>query len=245
MPTLITSVTHVLAQTSAPVSSDIPIFQHFVLAGGWVTWCILIPLSLVAVSLVVHFALTVRRRTLLPPSLVDELQGTLALGPVGKAAEIARRNGGMLASVVLAGLARLSQGADAVRAALDEALDQQTAKQMRRIELLNIIGNVSPMIGLFGTVVGMIRAFNRMAAMEGGLANAANAAKLSGDISIAFVNTFWGLLIAIPALAIFALFRNRVDAISDACNNEAERLLNLLGRQPKQSAAPMETPAPA
>jgi biopolymer transport protein ExbB len=208
---------------------EIPIFQHFVVAGGWVTWFVLIPLSFIGLALAVHYALTIRRRALLPPSLVRELEATLRDGNAAGAAAASRADGGMLGSVVYAGLSKLGEGADAVRAALDDAIDGQTARLMRRIELLNIIGNVSPMVGLFGTVVGMIRAFNRMSGMEGGMANASNAAKLSGDISIAFVNTFWGLLIAVPALTIFAMFRNRVEAISEECNTEAERLINTLG----------------
>lgn len=217
-----------LAATNGP-GGEIPIFQHFVVAGGWVTWFVLIPLSFIGLALAVHYALTIRRSALLPSSLIQELEETLRTGNAPAAAAASRAEGGMLGTVVYAGLSKLGEGAEAVRAALDDAIDGQTARLMRRIELLNIIGNVSPMVGLFGTVVGMIRAFNRMSGMEGGMANASNAAKLSGDISIAFVNTFWGLLIAVPALTIFAMFRNRVEAISEECNTQAERLINTLG----------------
>lgn len=208
---------------------EIPIFQHFVVAGGWVTWFVLIPLSFIGLALAAHFALTIRRKTMLPAALLRELETSLRAGRADAAAEAGRAEGGMLGCAVEAALGRLRDGPGAVRAALDEAVELQTAKLMRRIELLNIIGNVSPMVGLFGTVVGMIRAFNRMAGMEGGMANASNAAKLSGDISIAFVNTFWGLLIAVPALTLFALFRSRVEAASDECSVTVERLVNLLG----------------
>jgi len=217
-----------LAAANGP-GGEIPIFQHFVVAGGWVTWFVLIPLSFIGLALAVHYALTIRRKALLPPALIEELEETLRTGNAPAAAAASQAEGSMLGTVVFAGLSRLGEGAEAVRAALDEAIDGQTARLMRRIELLNIIGNVSPMVGLFGTVVGMIRAFNRMSGMEGGMANASNAAKLSGDISIAFVNTFWGLLIAVPALTIFAMFRNRVEAISEECNAQAERRINALG----------------
>jgi len=217
-----------LAAANGP-GGEIPIFQHFVVAGGWVTWFVLIPLSFIGLTLAIHYALTIRRSSLLPSSLIEELQETLRTGNAPAAAAASQAEGGMLGTVVYAGLSRLGEGAEAVRAALDDAIEGQTARLMRRIELLNIIGNVSPMVGLFGTVVGMIRAFNRMAGMEGGMANASNAAKLSGDISIAFVNTFWGLLIAVPALTIFAMFRNRVEAISEECSTVAERLINAIG----------------
>jgi biopolymer transport protein ExbB/TolQ len=80
--------------------------------------------------------------------------------------------------------------------------------------------------------------------MEGGMANASNAAKLSGDISIAFVNTFWGLLVAVPALTIFALLRSRIDAITDECGATAERMLGGLRVRPAPTAQqPAEKPA--
>lgn len=207
---------------------EIPIFQHFVVQGGWVTWFVLIPMSFIALSLAIHFAMTIRRKTLLPRPLHRQLESALHEGRIGAAVETALTDGSMLGLVVGAALRRLQDGAEAVRSAVDDALDEQSARLTRRIELLNILGNISPMVGLFGTVVGMIRAFNRMAGMEGGIGNASNAAKLSGDISIAFVNTFWGLLIAVPALTIFALLRNRVDAISDECAATTEQLLNQL-----------------
>lgn len=228
--------------SAAASNGDIAIFQHFVVAGGWVTWFVLIPLSFVATTLVIHFVLTIRRGALVPGALVTDLDAALRVGRVSAAAETARRDGSMLGAVMHACLGRLGEGPDAVRAALDESLDLRSARLLRRVELLNIVGNVSPMIGLFGTVIGMIRAFNRMAGMEGGLGSAANAAKLSGDISIAFVNTFWGLLIAVPALALFALFRNRVDAVAEQCGATAERLLNRLGRRTAEPTGPSAPP---
>ncbi|MBN1490266.1 MAG: MotA/TolQ/ExbB proton channel family protein [Phycisphaerae bacterium] len=229
-------------------AGDIPIFQHFVVNGGWVTWFALIPLSFIALSLVAHYALTIRRRVLVPRALVTELEAALRLGRTEAAVKIGRSDGSMLGAIVAAGLGKLAAGGEAIRAAIDDATEAQSGKLMRRIQHLNIVGSISPMIGLFGTVVGMIRAFHRMAGMEGGMANASNAAKLSADISVAFVNTFWGLLIAVPALTIFALFRNRIEAVADECNWTAEQLINTLAEGPAASAAgqaAMRTPATA
>lgn len=221
-------------------TGEIPVFQHFVVAGGWVTWFVLIPLSFIALTLAVHYALTIRRKAMIPPELVRQLEAALVAGRPDAAADAARADGRMLGNVMDAGLRRLRDGPEAVRTALDATLEEQTARLMRKVELLNIVGNVSPMVGLFGTVVGMIRAFNRMAGMEGGMANASNAAKLSGDISIAFVNTFWGLAVAVPALVVFAIFRMRVEAAADECGSVAERLLNLLPGHPVAGRMPSE-----
>ena len=107
-----------------------------------------------------------------------------------------------------AGLSQLPAGREAARAVIDETVEELAMRLLRKIEYLNVIGNVSPMIGLFGTVVGMIQAFARIYSAAGGMPEAD---KLAGDIAIALVTTFWGLLIAIPALASFALFRNRIE----------------------------------
>jgi len=96
-------------------------------------------------------------------------------------------------------------------AAIDEAVEERVGHLFRRVEYLNVIGNVSPMIGLLGTVVGMIQAFQRIYAAGGAVPETS---KLVGDIAIALVNTFWGLFIAIPALSAYAFFRNRIDAFA-------------------------------
>ena len=103
---------------------------------------------------------------------------------------------------------------------------------MRRIEYLNVIGNVSPMIGLFGTVVGMILAFLEIASRHGGMPAAD---KLAGNIGIALVTTLWGLGIAIPALSAFALFRNRIDTYAAEVVKLCDGLAG--GRQPQRNPA--------
>ena len=89
--------------------------------------------------------------------------------------------------------------------AVEDATAEQTARMMRRIEYLSVIGNIAPMIGLLGTVTGIIFAFRQLAATRG------SAAELAEGIYQALVTTAGGLLIAIPALAAFAILRNRLD----------------------------------
>jgi biopolymer transport protein ExbB len=118
----------------------------------------------------------------------------------------------------------------------------------RKIEYLNIIGSISPMIGLFGTVYGLIRVFASISA-AGGIPEPALMAE---DISIALVTTFWGLLVAIPAMSVYALFRNRIELISAECALTCERMLEALkpepangtGRGPETPPAVPVQPAP-
>jgi len=188
--------------------TSISVFQHFVVYGGWITWFVLIPLSVVTLALAIHYLLTIRRATQTPDGLAQLLKAGVKQGRVGELLEMTAEDDSMLGRAAFAGLSQLESGRDAARAAIDEAVEERATKLLRKIEYLNVIGNISPMIGLLGTVLGMIQAFSRIFAAGGGMPEAG---KLAGDIAVALVTTFWGILIAIPALATFALFRNRID----------------------------------
>jgi len=209
-----------------PLAADgggaISLFRHFVIEGGWITWCLLIPLSVVMVSLAIHYLIVIRRGALTPAHLVRSLQVACRQGQIGAALEAVRDDDTMLGQAASAGLRQLPAGPEAVLAAVDETVEQQAMRLLRRIEYLNVIGNVSPMIGLFGTVVGMIQAFARIHSAGGGMPEAD---KLAGDIAIALVTTFWGLLIAIPALSVFALLRNRIDTYAAEVAKTCDDLL--------------------
>jgi biopolymer transport protein ExbB len=126
-----------------------------------------------------------------------------------------------------------------MRNLLFESLQEQALGLGRRIEWLNLIGNVSPMVGLFGTIVGMIELFNIIATTGG----QPQATQLAEGISVALVTTFWGLLIAIPALAIHGAFANRIETLLSDAMAEAENILTemrsglkkpVAAQQPKQ-----------
>ena len=105
--------------------------------------------------------------------------------------------------------------------AMAEVLDRDTTSMLRRIEWLNIIGNVAPMIGLFGTVWGMIDAFTGIVHAGG----QPEPADLAGGISTALVTTWWGMVVAIPALAAYGFLRNRIDSLSAQTAVTVEELL--------------------
>jgi biopolymer transport protein ExbB len=188
--------------------TTVSVFQHFVVYGGWITWFVLIPLSVLTIALAIHYLFTVRRGTQTPDALARTLKAGIQRGRVGEMLELTAGDDTMLGRAAFAGLSQVGSGRDAARAAIDEAVEERAMNLLRRIEYLNVIGNISPMIGLLGTVLGMIQAFSRIFAAGGGMPEAG---KLAGDIAVALVTTFWGILIAIPALTAFALFRNRVD----------------------------------
>jgi biopolymer transport protein ExbB len=214
-----------LVAQSSPSST---VLGKFLVDGGWITWFVLVPLSVISIALIIHYLIVLRRSTQVPAGLAKALVSAARRGHARDIVEITREDETMLGQAACAGVLQLVAGRESARAAIDEAVDERATRLFRRIEYLNVIGNIAPMIGLFGTVVGMINAFARIYAAGGGMPDAA---KLAGDISVALITTFWGLLIAIPALSIFSLLRNRVDAFAAESVKLCDSLVSLLSEQ--------------
>ncbi|MEA1952287.1 MAG: MotA/TolQ/ExbB proton channel family protein, partial [Planctomycetota bacterium] len=162
----------------------------------------------------------------------------------GRMAEARQRCHGQpsfLAFVLGAGLAEVEGGWTAVEKAVEDATADQSARLFRKIEYLSVIGNIAPMLGLLGTVIGMIFAFQQVAETQG----AARAGDLAEGIYLALVTTVEGLIVAIPALATFAVFRNRVDQLVAEVAYSAQHTLVPLKRGYRQrGAATQPPPAP-
>lgn len=214
--------------------SRVSVFDHFVRQGGPITWFVLIPMSIAMVAMSIHQFLLIRRSALMPPGLHDEIEELTehrqerdVARITDEVVRITDEDPSMLAYVVHAGVGEAANGHEAMLHAVEEATDERVATLFRRIEHLNVLGNVAPMVGLFGTVYGMIRAFHSLVETGG----VPDPAKLALGISVALVTTFWGLLVAIPALAVFAISRNRLDALAPECVLLADDLLRPLFEQ--------------
>ena len=113
------------------------------------------------------------------------------------------------------------KGHAAMVMAMEDAADEETAKRLRKVDFLNVLGQLAPMAGLFGTVYGMILAFQSIVAAGGN----ADPVLLAGGIGTALVTTFWGLVVAIPALMGYAVIRNRILNASEAVVAEVTALI--------------------
>jgi len=211
------------------------LLEQFVISGGWIVWFILLPMSVVMVYLAVEHSMTIRRGKLLPDGRgkeIVEMMRQYGAGQLG--AQIGGRSD--LVSVTLVQAINRSGGdAEIMKDAAAESLQEQAMSLFRKIEWLNLIGNVAPMVGLFGTVVGMIELFNAIVNAGG----QPQPAQLAHGISVALVTTFWGLLIAIPALAVHGVFRNRIETIISDAAVETEIVLRKMNR-PASSATKTE-----
>ena len=216
-------------------------FKQFVIGGGPIVWFVLLPMSLVTVYLVAEHSLTIRRKKLLPEGTGQRIIEIIQqFGPGQLETRIADRND----FVSIAAVKAATKGGDdwfRMRNLFAESLQEQASGLLRRIEWLNLIGNVSPMVGLFGTVYGMIKLFNAIVIAGG----QPQPAQLADGISVALVTTFWGLFIAIPALAIHGVFRNQIETLANDAVVEAEnivpeirRSLNPVRSSPGKSVEP-------
>jgi biopolymer transport protein ExbB len=198
--------------------------------GSSMIW-LLLALSIANIVLIAIAASSNRRRDMLPADEARELRTLLASGRYQEAIDRARRGESDLAAIVTRALDHSPDGTEAMVRASEQTADELLTARLRRLEPLNILGQVAPMIGLFGTVYGMIVAFQAVASSGG----AADPVLLAGGIGTALVTTFWGLLIAIPAMSAYAVVRNGTIAISDESLAAVDEMVSLF--RPKQAAA--------
>ena len=193
---------------------------------------LLLALSLVSVYFIVEHFLTITRSRLIPEEVLNELERLIVHGEIGQAIEVCKQkeNYSLSTEVILAGLSRFKSsefGYAEYRSAVEEAGEDQTGKLYRRTEVLNVIGAIAPMLGLTGTVLGMIEAFTTIAALEG----MARPKELAGGIGQALITTLLGLVVAIPTMVFFSYFRNRIDSLVAEAGKRIERVMMPLGRK--------------
>ncbi|MCC6682081.1 MAG: MotA/TolQ/ExbB proton channel family protein [Phycisphaeraceae bacterium] len=207
-----------------------------------IIWGLLI-LSAMSVGYTIKLVLDFRRDTVLPPQTTEKLRDLIDQKKYRQAIDAAKDDPSFLAVLARSALDESPNGYSAMERAIEEAADVEISRMLRPIEMLNVLGNIAPMIGLFGTVYGMIVAFQQLVATGG----KPDPASLAGGISTALVTTFWGLVVAIPALAAYALIRNRVDALTSEGMVIVENLIRVFkpgSRRKDRSSASSRPDAP-
>lgn len=175
--------------------------------------------SLVAVALIVRAAMDLRERVVLPRKPVARMRELAQAGRTAELRSYAAGDRSLVGAVVAAGLGDESPAERQQR--VEAAMDEQAAQMLRKIEPLGVIGNLGPLIGLAGTVWGMILAFTALGSAGG----QASPAVLSVGIAKALFHTLLGLLLAIPCLAVFGIYRVRIDALCSRGAAWASRIL--------------------
>ncbi|MBK9118211.1 MAG: MotA/TolQ/ExbB proton channel family protein [Phycisphaerales bacterium] len=166
--------------------------------------------SVAAIALIVEHFVAVRRATIAPPQQVQWAREQIEKRNFRECLDKLRESHTYFAQTMTAALQHARHGFDAMHAAAVEKSGLLGGKLFRKAEYLNILGNLGPLLGLLGTVWGMIEAFGTLGASGG----QADAAGLSEGISKALVNTLAGLALAIVGIGFFGLCRNRIESLT-------------------------------
>ncbi len=170
---------------------------------------VFLSLSFTLVALFVMNLLTARRENVVPVALVEGFEAHLNEKRYQEAYEMAKADESFLGQVLSAGLAKLSSGYDQAIEAMQEVGEEEDMKLEHKLSYMALIGTVSPMVGLLGTVQGMIAAFSVIANSGA----TPKPSELAEGISTALFTTLVGLFIAIPAIAAYNILRNRVQRL--------------------------------
>ena len=218
---LLSSIAMAQEAAAAPESQSV---LQLIWHGGPMTvgiWVCLVLTSVTMVTFIVQNLLFLRNEKLAPVPLFDSLRQTLSSGNYQEAWEICRANNSYLANVLKAGLERLGRGKEAVQEGLAEHGLREAQILRTRNSYLSVIGVVAPMIGLLGTVIGMMRAFATLAS-----SGIKNPAALAANISEVLLATASGLFIAIPAFITYYIFRNRSQMVIVYADDKINELVS-------------------
>jgi biopolymer transport protein ExbB len=191
-------------------------------ACGFVFGPVFLLLSFILVALLVMCFLQIRKAVLLPADLSEQFEQHLEKKEYQPAYELAKNDDSYLGHVLAAGMSKLQQGYPAAVAAMEEAQGEEQMKLEHKISYVSLIGALAPMLGLLGTVTGMVSSFKQIADNPG---VAPKPDQLAGGISTALVTTLIGLWIAIPAVLFFQMFRNWLEEINAEASDETGRLM--------------------
>ena len=185
-------------------------FVESVISDGGAIGIVIILLSVATLALIIEFGVNVRADKICPPELIDEVEALLEEDEYQEALELCESEPNFVTRSLAAGLPRLNEGYSKVKEAMEAAAGVEAVKLQQKVSWMLFLSNVAPMLGLFGTVSGMITAFQTI--VEKGAK--VTPADLAGGISAALVTTFLGLLVAIPAVTAYQYFRNKATRIS-------------------------------
>ena len=202
------------AEGLIPTLMGLPIFQ-----AEWVLW-LLLALSVVSVGVMIERVLFYRRHRVDIESVRQKLSEHLKAGDFNAAAGFLSEFDSLETNVVLYGLRDYEQGPESVEDLISGATRRERARYERRLSFLATVASNAPFIGLFGTVLGIIRAFKELSSDMGEASSA-----VMGGIAEALIATAIGLMVAIPAVVAFNFLKGRVKATVDNMHMMAGTLL--------------------
>lgn len=194
-------------------------------------------LSIVMVALIMMNLMQVRRDVLLPNDFVEDFEGKLNGKDFQGAYDLARNDDSFVARVLAAGMGRLSRGYPEAMEGMQEAGEDENMALEHRLSYLALIGTVAPMLGLMGTVQGMIKSFDKIATSPA----TPKPSELAEGISTALFTTLIGLGIAVPAMIFYSILRNRIQRLVLEIGMVSEGLMSRFSLVGKQKGTSVNT----
>lgn len=191
----------------AAPASKVGIFDA-ISQGGTIGF-IIIGVSVVAGTLIVEHFMSIKREKLAPPEVIDEVEELMNAGNYQEVLDYCETDPCMFTNIVAAGVRKIGYPFSAMEKSIEEMEDEESVKLHQKIGYLSLIAGISPMMGLFGTVTGMVGAFGVIASQA-----SVEPRDFAGDIQLALVTTVLGLTVAIPVTTFFVFFRNKVTLLS-------------------------------
>lgn len=209
--------------------------RSVIMAAGWPMFVIL-GLSFIAVILIAYFLFTLNKGQLVPATFMKDAHDAIDDNDIEALQIICRRDDSPTAKIVSAAVEQLSLNREVdyliVRDAVEGEGSRQAGNIWQRIQYLMDIGVIAPMVGLLGTVLGMIEAFT---GIQQGEIGSVKPTILAGGVSKAMVTTAGGLIVGIATMLLYALFRGRVNNLIGTMEDESNKLLTrLMGKHYKK-----------
>jgi biopolymer transport protein ExbB len=206
-----------MAQDDAPRAKDsgqsFDFFTVWILGGGGIGILFVLPIevaSIATVAFVIEHFVSIQRDKLVPPEIVVELETLLDEEQYEEAINLCEATKNYITNIVGAAIARVGEGYEAMTDAAGAATDEQNLRLQHKIMWLPLLSNIGPLMGLFGTVTGMVMAFSSIAQSAG----TPSPQELASGIFTALVTTVWGLLVAMPATFFAFIFKVKVQKLS-------------------------------
>ena len=190
--------------------------------GGWVMFAILAA-SILAVAIIIERLLFFARAKNDDVGLIRSIEEALSAGDPSRAIEVARKNTGLVSNVMANCLVEWGAGCERMEDAFNFEGNRAIDSLQKHLRGLAVIAQGSPLLGLLGTVTGMIKAFMRIENVGGQV----NVSSLAGGIWEALLTTAFGLIVAIPALFAYHFFETKVDRYASLIRDMGERLVAL------------------
>jgi biopolymer transport protein ExbB len=211
------------AKSDAEVAKDKSALEFFIDAMGWKYLISFGALSFWFVAILVMNFMQIRREAMMPSLLVQGFEAQLNEKQYQAAFEMAKADTSFLGKVLASGMSKLSGGYGEASAAMQETGDYENMVMEHRLSYIALVGSIAPMLGLLGTVDGMVAAFAEISKSE----TPPPPAKLAEGVMTALITTLVGLVMAIPAVMIYAFLKNRLQQLGSEMGTT---IGNLMGR---------------